>query len=172
MNWVGDKCPHSLQPVVENYLKYPILPIVYLLRSSGHQVDTRKPKRSMARAEYCPIYIHINTNTFIYIGVLFCLCLELLLYLFTLIILYFWYIPSALHHSMRVLYACAGVHMAGRYALNGRHSCQNLPEKGTSHAKHRRLGDKCPQHRRQQPTSTVINFFAFLCKMRDPKTKC
>jgi hypothetical protein len=41
MNWVGDICPHSLQHVVENPIKYPILPIVYLLIPSGHQVDTR-----------------------------------------------------------------------------------------------------------------------------------
>jgi hypothetical protein len=171
MNGVGDKCPHSLQRVVESHIKYPILPIVHHLRSSGHQVDTRSPKRSMARAERCPIYIHIKTKTFIYIGVLVCLYLGTFTYLFTLIILYFWYIPSALHRSKRVLYAYAGVHMTGRYTLNGGHSCQNLPEKGTSHAKHRRLGDKCPQHRRQQARTTVINFFAVLCKMRDPKTK-
>jgi hypothetical protein len=144
MNWVGDKCPHSLQRVVENPIKYPILPIVHHLRSSGHQVDTRSPKRSKAQAERCPIYIHIKTKTFIYIGDLVCLYLGLCLYFFSLIISYFTYIPSAHHLSVRVLYACAGVHMAGRYTLNGGHSCQNLPEKGTNHAKHRRLGDKCP----------------------------
>jgi len=118
----------SLQHVVENYLKYPILPIVYLLIPSGHQVDTRKPKRNMAQAQRCHIYIHINTNTFIYIGDLFCLCLRVLLYLFTLIILYFTYISSAPHRSKPVLYDSAGVHLSGRYTINGGHSCQNLPE--------------------------------------------
>jgi hypothetical protein len=145
MNRVGDKCPHSLQRVVENPIKYPILPIVYHLRSSGHQVDTRSPKRSMARAERCPIYIHIKTKTFIYIGDLFCLCVVVLFYLFSLIVFYFWYICGLHFVSKQLLYACAGVHMTGRYTLNGGHSCQNLPEKGTSHAKHTRLGDKCPQ---------------------------
>ena len=108
-------------------LKNPILPIVYLLIPSGHQVDTRKPKRSKAQAESCPIYIHINTNTFIYIGVLFCLCLELCLYLFTLIIFYFSYAYGTLCLLCLVLYACAGVHLSGRYTVNGGHSCQNLP---------------------------------------------
>jgi hypothetical protein len=111
-------------------LKNPILPIVYLLIPSGHQVDTRKPKRNMAQAERCPIYIHINTNTFIYIGVLFCAYLELLLYFFTLIILYFWYICGLHFVSRRVLYASAGVHLSGRYTINGGHSCQNLPDCG------------------------------------------
>jgi hypothetical protein len=127
MNGVGDKCPHSLQRVVENPIKYLILPIVHHLRSSGHQVDTRSPKRSMAQAERCPIYIHINTNTFIYICVLIWLCLELLLYLFTLIILYFWYIPSAVHRSVRVLYDSAGVHLSGRYTINGGHFGKTVP---------------------------------------------
>jgi len=171
MKWVGDICPHSLQRVVENPIKYPISPIVYLLRSSGHQVDTRSPKRSKAQAERCPIYIHIKTKTFICIGDLICLYLGLCLYFFSLIIFYFWYICGLLCLLCLILYAYAGVHMAGRYALNGRHSCQNLPEIGTSHAKHRRLGDKCPQHRRQQARTTVISLFAVLCKMRDPKTK-
>ena len=125
----------------------------------------------MARAKRCPIYIHIKTKTFIYIGDLFCLCLRLCLYLVSLIISYFTYTPSAHYRPSLLLYACAGVHMAGRYTLNGGHSCQNLPEIGTSHAKHRRLGDKCPQHRRQQARTTVISLFAVLCKMRDPKTK-
>ncbi len=108
-------------------LKNPILPIVYLLIPSGHQVDTRKPKRSMAQAERCPIYIHIKTKTFIYIGVLFCLYLGVLLYLFTLIILYFWYIYGLLSVSRRVLYASAGVHLSGRYTINGGHFGKNLP---------------------------------------------
>jgi hypothetical protein len=105
----------SLQRVVENPIKYLILPIVYLLIPSGHQVDTRKPKRSMARAERCHIYIHINTNTFIYIGVLICLYLGLLLYLFTLIILYFSYIVWLRFASRQVSCTSTGVHMAGRY---------------------------------------------------------
>lgn len=118
----------SLQRVVESHSKNPILPIVYLLIPSGHQVDTRKPKRNMARAQTCHIYIHIKTKTFIYIGDLFCLSLRVLLYLFTLIILYFTYISSAPHRSKPVLYASTGVHLTGRYTINGGHSCQNLPE--------------------------------------------
>jgi hypothetical protein len=90
-------------------------------------VDTRKPKRNMAQAERCPIYIHINTNTFIYIGVLICLCFELLLYLFTLIILYFWYIYGLHFVSRRVPYASAGVHLSGRYTINGGHFGKTVP---------------------------------------------
>lgn len=108
-------------------LKNPILPIVYLLIPSGHQVDTRKPKRNMAQAQRCHIYIHINTNTFIYIGVLFCLYLGVLLYLFTLIVLYFWYIVWLHFVSRLVVYASAGVHLAGRCTINGGHFGKNLP---------------------------------------------
>jgi hypothetical protein len=117
----------SLQRVVENYLKYPILPIVYLLIRPARYLYPLEPKRNKARAETVPIYIHINTNTFIYMSVLFCVRLELCFYLFSLIILYFSYIPSADDQQKRVLYDSQGGTLTGTTTLFGRHSCQNLP---------------------------------------------
>ena len=64
---VGDKCPYTLQPVVEKVGFMSFLPIVYLLRSSGHIVDALKAKRYKARAEVIPIYIHIYNYNYIII---------------------------------------------------------------------------------------------------------
>ena len=82
----------SLQPVVENPLKYPYLTIVYLLSTHATYLFPLKPKRYKARAEIIPIYIHIKTKTFIYMSDLLCRRFRVLFYLLSLIILYFSYI--------------------------------------------------------------------------------
>ena len=117
----------SLQRVVENHIKYLILPIVYLLIPPARHLDATQPKRYMARAETVPIYIHINTNTFIYMSVLFCVHLGNFTYLLSLIILYFSYTYGILCLFCLVVYGLQGVTLTGRYTVNGRHSRKNLP---------------------------------------------
>lgn len=111
-------------------LKNPILPIVYLLIPPARYLVAPQPKRNMARAEKCHIYIHINTNTFIYIGVLFCLYLGNFTYLFSLIISYFSYTCGTVCLFCLVSYALQGDKVSGRLTIFGGHSCQNLPEMG------------------------------------------
>jgi len=125
----------SLQAVVENPLKYPFLPIVYLLRPPARIVDALKPKRYMARAEIIPIYIHIKTKTFIYMSDLLCRSVGNFTYLLSLIILYFSYIPR--YDGRRVVVSCGlqGVNMTGTIPLKGGHSRKNLPEFDTKQTK-------------------------------------
>jgi hypothetical protein len=108
-------------------LKNPILPIVYLLIPPARHLDAHKPKRSKARAETVPIYIHIKTKTFIYMSVLFCVHLGNFTYLLSLIILYFSYTCGILCLFCLVVYGSQGVTLTGRYTVNGRHSRKNLP---------------------------------------------
>jgi hypothetical protein len=142
----------SLQPVVENLLKYPFLPIVYLLRVHARYLFPPQPKRYKARAEIIPIYIHIKTKTFIYMSDLLCRSVGNFTYLLSLIILYFSYI--ARYDRRRVVVSCGlqGVHMTGTIPLKGGHSRKNLPEFDTKQTKWENFSqtkERCDDRKRE-----------------------